>query len=90
MLKVKEARSKALIDQARELFIEYNDYLGIDLEFQNFKEELQNLPGDYIFPEGSIFLAYFNNKLAGCVALRKFEDYICEMKRLFVRVEFRG
>jgi len=90
MLKIKEALTKALIEQARELFVEYVDYLGINLEFQNFKEELKNLPGDYSLPEGTILLAYYNSKLAGCVALRKFENNICEMKRLFVRSEFRG
>ena len=90
MLEIKEAISKALIKHARELFIEYIDCLGIDLEFQNFKEELEYLPADYGSPEGAILLAYYKSKLAGCVALRKFKNNICEMKRLFVRTEFRG
>ncbi len=90
MIEIKEALSKAHIEQARELFIQYIICLGIDLEFQNFKEELKNLPRDYVSPEGGILLAYYKSKLAGCVALRKFENNICEMKRLFVRTEFRG
>ncbi|UCC19735.1 MAG: GNAT family N-acetyltransferase [Promethearchaeota archaeon] len=89
MLVIIQATTKELIEQARELFIEYSNYLGIDLSFQNFKEELKNFPGNYIPPEGCILLAYFNEKLTGCVAVRKYEDDICEMKRLYVRPQYR-
>lgn len=90
MLEIKQAISEPLIEFARELFIEYADYLGIDLGFQNFEFEIKTLPGEYASPEGCILLAFFDSKLAGCVALRQFEKSICEMKRLFVRTEYRG
>ncbi|MFX1417953.1 MAG: GNAT family N-acetyltransferase [Promethearchaeota archaeon] len=89
MLVIIEATNEELIEQARELFLEYSHHLGIDLSFQNFKEELKTLPGEYLPPKGCILLAYFNEKLTGCVAVRKYEDDICEMKRLYVRSKYR-
>jgi len=90
MLIIKPALTKELIEETQNLFIEYARYLAVDLEFQNFEEELNTLPGDYAPPKGSILLAYHKENLAGCVALRQFQDNICEMKRLYVRPKFRG
>lgn len=90
MLEIKQVTSKERIEQASELFKEYANYLNIDLEFQNFNEELESLPGDYSLPEGCLLLAFYKNKLAGCVALRKFDEGMCEMKRLYVRSGYRG
>ena len=78
------------IAQARLLFREYQSWLQIDLCFQNFEAELANLPGDYVAPAGRLLLAYEDAELAGCVALRRIDRGICEMKRLFLREEFRG
>jgi len=78
------------IDAARKLFREYEAWLGIDLCFQGFETELANLPGKYARAPGRLLLAYDDRKLAGCVAMRKFNDEICEMKRLYVRGRFRG
>ena len=74
----------------KELFIEYAKSLGVDLSFQGFEEELKSLPGKYSEPEGSIVLALVGEKPAGCTALRRITEQICEMKRLYVRDEFRG
>lgn len=90
MLEIKQVTSKERIEQASELFKEYSNYLNIDLEFQNFNEELESLPGDYSLPEGCLLLAFYKNKLAGCVALRKFDEGMCEMKRLYIRPGYRG
>jgi putative acetyltransferase len=84
------AESPAQIAQARELFLEYAQSLGFDLCFQNFDLELAGLPGDYGPPEGRLFLAEWEGQLAACVALHKLDSAMCEMKRLYLRPQFRG
>lgn len=78
------------IDLARELFREYQRSLNVDLCFQDFEKELATLPGEYAPPFGRLFLWFEEEDLAGCVALRKIDDETCEMKRLYVRPDFRG
>ncbi len=85
-----QAESTAQIVQARELFIEYAQSLGFSLCFQNFDKELAGLPGEYAPPEGRLILTEWEGHLAGCVALHKLEAGVCEMKRLYLRPEFRG
>lgn len=80
----------AQIAQARELFLEYAASLGFSLCFQNFDQELAALPGDYAPPEGRLLLAEWEGQLAGCGALHKLENDVCEMKRLYLRSQFRG
>jgi ribosomal protein S18 acetylase RimI-like enzyme len=84
------AESPAQIAQAREPFLEYARSLGFSLCFQNFDKELAGLPGDYAPPEGRLLLAEYEGQVAGCVALRKIAGGICEMKRLYLRPQFRG
>ena len=85
-----QATTDEHINAARTLFEEYEAGLGISLCFQNFAEELKNLPGDYAPPDGRLLLAVENDQLAGCIALRKITGGICEMKRLFVRPTHRA
>ena len=85
-----QAESAAQIEQVRELFLEYAKSLGFSLCFQSFDQELASLPGDYAPPEGRLLLAEYEDRAAGCVALHKLSLEICEMKRLYLRSEFRG
>jgi len=84
-------------DQVRELFSEYSrliiskdprfeEYLAI----QSFDEELSNLEWKYGGPGGRLYLVYWKDRLAGCVAMRQIDEHRCEMKRLYVRLVFRG
>jgi putative acetyltransferase len=90
MTEIFQAETAEQIEDVRAIFREYEAWLGLDLCFQGFEDELQNLPGRYAQPDGRLFLASVDEKLAGCIALRKLEDDICEMKRLYLRDEFRG
>jgi carbonic anhydrase len=89
-LSLTQAESSADIDEARALFKEYEASLGISLCFQSFDQELANLPGDYSPPSGRLLLARIGAKVAGCIALRRINGDTCEMKRLYLRPEFRG
>ena len=85
-----QASSSGEIEQARVLFREYETWLNVDLCFQGFEKELAELPGAYASPTGRLLLAFENDQLAGCVALRRLSDDSCEMKRLFLRPQFHG
>ena len=79
----------AELQVTRQIFAEYAMQLDVDLCFQNFDRELENLPGDYAQPQGALLLAWVDGELAGCCAMRPLatSDYpnACEMKRLYVR-----
>lgn len=89
-LSIFQAESSTQIALVRELFLEYAQSLGFSLCFQSFDQELASLPGDYAPPQGRLLLAQNEGQIAGCVALHKLEVGVCEMKRLYLRPQFRG
>jgi GNAT superfamily N-acetyltransferase len=85
-----QVQSGPALDEIRQLFREYAHSLDFNLCFQNFDEELQQLPGIYSHPQGRLILCEAEGKPAGCIALKPLQPGVCELKRLFVRPEFRG
>jgi ribosomal protein S18 acetylase RimI-like enzyme len=81
-------------DQIKSLFREYFDWIhhdqGIDLSFQGIEDELKSLPGAFSPPDGCMLLAEIDGHTAGCVALRPLSTQVCEMKRMYVKPEYRG
>jgi len=78
------------LEDIKQLFREYANSLEIDLCFQDFEQELQSLPGKYSEPDGRLYIALFNDKVVGCIALRRFNQTSAELKRLYIRNGFRG
>ena len=90
MIQIKTAHTPHHLTKIQTLFQEYAASLDIDLDFQNFGEELANLPGRYAPPRGALSIALWEGQVAGCVGLRDLSQGICEMKRLYTRPPFRG
>jgi ribosomal protein S18 acetylase RimI-like enzyme len=84
------ARTDAEFKEARRLFREYADFLGLDLCFQNFAEELTKLETMYGPPRGALLLARSGGAHVGCVGLRDLGGDVAEMKRLYVQPGSRG
>jgi GNAT superfamily N-acetyltransferase len=100
MLTVVQVETDEHIRLARELFLEYFDFLRTDVDkvddldqippLTGYKEELAELPGRYAAPDGRLLLALYDGEAAGCVAFYRFGSGICEVKRLWTRRKFRG
>ncbi len=90
MIKIVEACSEEKISYVQQLLNEYVESLGINLDFQSINKELEEFPRAYAPPEGCLLLALYNNQKVGFVCLRKLDERICEMKRMYVRPNFRG
>jgi putative acetyltransferase len=87
---VVEGRTDADYAVGRKLFEAYAAELNVDLCFQGFAAELENLRGIYGPPAGCLLLGKVNGETVGCVGVRERGDGVCEMKRLFVRPPGRG
>ncbi len=91
MLTIMQADTPGHIAIVREFMLEYARWLEFNLCFQGFEEELRTLPGKYAVPDGRLLLAFWDGRAAGIGALRPLaESGMCEMKRLYIRPEFRG
>ena len=90
MIGIRVAEFPGDIVLVRELFREYAAGLGVDLAFQQFEAELENLPGKYVAPAGCVLLAFKGDAAIGCIALRPVDTAVCEMKRLYLRPQSRG
>ena len=90
-LKIRAAAGTEDMATLRALFLEYQDWLRVDLCFQDFETELATLPGHYAPPGGRLWLATVDGELAGCVGLRPHDGAgTSEMKRLWLRPAYRG
>lgn len=91
-LRTLSAENRAELEHVRQFFRNYAAWLGVDLSFQNFEQEMASLPGTYAEPEGRLFFAEVAGQPAGCVGVRAIPDSesVCEMKRLYVEPQFRG
>jgi len=90
MTEIIQAQTVTELGAVRDLFVEYAQSLGFSLCFQGFDKELAHLPGDYAPPRGRLLLARVDGQSAGCVGLHAHSDDIAEIKRLYVKPEFRG
>ncbi|MEO8661910.1 MAG: GNAT family N-acetyltransferase [Bryobacteraceae bacterium] len=89
-LTIEPASTRELLESAKELFREYSLTISAEVCIVDFAREVAGLPGQYGPPDGQLWVALHGHQLAGCVAVRRLEDGVCEMKRLFVRDTARG
>jgi len=91
------------LDDVRTLLRQYAAYLNASVGeehicLENYEKELATLPAPYGSPGGAILLALVDGKPAGVVALKHLtplrsaypDERACELKRLWVRPDFRG
>lgn len=90
IVELRQVDSAATVAVARALFREYAQAIGTDLAYQGFDAELSALPLPYVPPHGALFVAYVDDAVAGCVALRPLAEGVGEMKRLYVRDAYRS
>jgi ribosomal protein S18 acetylase RimI-like enzyme len=90
-MEVIEANVSKQAAEIRQLFLQYYDeLLRIDVCFQDFDDELDNLGQIYTHPNGELLLAVDGQDVLGCIAFIKVEKNLCEIKRLYILPEYRG
>ena len=87
---VRPATTPADLQASRDLFRAYAESLGFSLDFDDFRSELDSLPGKYAPPQGALLLAFKGDQAVGCVGMRSLDPQTAEMKRLYLSQEARG
>lgn len=87
---VREAQFPQDSEAVLGIWREYIASPTVSLDFQGNAAEFALLPGKYAPPDGRVLLAMMSEAIVGCVAMRRVDDAICEMKRLYVRPWARG
>lgn len=86
-----EAKSTEDFARAAKLFEEYADHININLDFQEFDQELREIGKQYARPTGALVMAFSRDQRAqGCFGVRKIDETVCELKRMYVREDARG
>lgn len=97
--KVRPATFPADAEAVSKLFLAYEAFVPVSLDFQNFSREVASLPGKYAVENGgALYLAYIETpespatgRAVGCLGLRAFTgSESCELKRLYLAPEARG
>ena len=89
-ISIKQALRISEIEAVRQLLTDYGNSRDWDSALGDYDTELAKLPYRYAAPDGRLFLAFYDDQVAGCVAFQKLSEDICEMKRLYVDPDFRG
>src|SRR6478609_5840539 len=89
-IEIRVAQSPDDFTLAKQLILQYVNWLGIDLSFQNFDKEMEAMPVIYGNPDGKLFLAFRENDAVGVAGIKRFNETDCEVKRMFVQPESRG
>ena len=80
----------ALVKEYTDLILEQGDDVKECLDSQHLKDEISDIKKKYALPDGRLYLVTIDGKAAGCVGLTRNDDAYCEVKRLYVRPEYRG
>ena len=94
VIKIVEVQTTAELTQVKDLFRAYFQFLahdhGLDISYQGIEEELASLPGKFAPPDGRLIMAVLSGQAIGCAALRRIDEQVSELKRMFVLPQFRG
>ena len=81
---------KSLFNEYTKILVENDNNFKNYLELQNYNQETENLEEKYGQPYGRLYIVFFDNSPVGCIALRKIDNENCELKRLYVKQQYRG
>jgi GNAT superfamily N-acetyltransferase len=89
-VRIEDAHAGPRLDEARRLILEFVEWLGVDMGYQDFAAEMAALPGKYQPPQGALRVALVDGRAVGVGGLRPLEEGIAELKRVFVSPQAQG